>query len=158
MWVDRPGSALNTLSQKWADTLRGDKKRFEHTSGSLGFTQKKRVDTTTIDKLVVAHGLPFFIKIDVEGHELSVLRGMRRPVPYVSFEVNLPELRQEGLECLKVLEELAAAGQFNYSADCKRGLALEQWVDGQQFSEILDHCTESCIEVFWRMPPPTEGR
>lgn len=158
MWIDGPGSALNTLSQKWADTLRGDKKRFEHTSDILEFARKTSVDTTTIEHLAVTHGFPFFIKIDVEGHELSALRGMRRAVPYVSFEVNLPEFRQEGLQCLEVLGNLAAAGHFNYTVECGCGLVLEQWVDRQQFSEVLDHCTEKCIEVFWRTTPPTGGR
>jgi len=152
MWVDGPGSALNTLSQKWADTLRGDKKRFEHTSDVLEFAQKKSVETTTLEQLTVTHGLPFFVKIDVEGHELSTLRGMRRPVPYLSFEVNLPEFRQEGLQCLEVLENLTASGQFNYAADCRCGLVLDRWVARQQFSRVLDQCTDKCIEVFWRTP------
>ena len=76
MWIDAPGSAKNTLSRKWANTLKDDDKRFGHT---LGFEQSRQVETVTIEQLIIAHGSPFFIKIDVEGHELSVLRGMRRP-------------------------------------------------------------------------------
>jgi FkbM family methyltransferase len=150
MLVDGPGSALNTLSQKWANTLRRDKKRFEHTMDVLEFAQEMSVETTTLERLTVAHGLPFFVKIDVEGHELSVLRGMRCPVPYLSFEVNLPEFRQEGLQCLEVLESLAVAGEFNYVGGCKCGLALDRWVNKQRFSQVLDQCTEKCIEVLWR--------
>ena len=108
MWIDAPGSAKNTLSRKWADTLKDDDKRFGHT---LGFEQSRQVETVTIEQLIIAHGSPFFIKIDVEGHELSVLRGMRRPVPYLSFEVNLPEFRREGLECIQVLAELGPGRQ-----------------------------------------------
>jgi FkbM family methyltransferase len=153
MWVDGPGSALNTLSQKWAETLRGDKKRFEHTSDALEFAQKKSVETTTIEQLTVTYGLPFFVKIDVEGHELDTLRGMRRSVPYLSFEVNLPEFRHEGLRCLEVLDSLAPAGEFNFVVDCQHGLVLEQWIDGRQFSQVLEQCTERCVEVFWRTLP-----
>jgi hypothetical protein len=80
---------------------------------------------------------------------LRVLRGMRRRVPYLSFEVNLPEFKQEGLQCLGVLGD-SATGEFNYAADCKRGLVLERWVDRQQFSQVFDRCTERCIEVFCR--------
>jgi FkbM family methyltransferase len=152
MWIDRPGSALNTLSQKWADTLREDKMRFENKQGALKFGQKKTVSTTTLEELFVTHGLPFFVKIDVEGHELSTLRGMRRPVPYLSFEVNLPEFKQESLQCLEVLEDLTASGQFNYAADCRHGLVLDRWANRSQFSQVLDQCTERCIEVFWRTP------
>jgi FkbM family methyltransferase len=157
MWIDGPGSALNTLSQKWADTLRADKKRFEHTLDVLEFAQKKSVETTTLEQLSLRYGLPFFVKIDVEGHELNALRGLRHPVPYLSFEVNLPEFRQEGLRCVEVLGRLAVPGRFNYVSDCKSGLVLDQWADQQEFSEILDHCTERCIEVFWRTPAISES-
>ena len=61
------------------------------------------------------------------------------PVPYVSLKVNLPEFRQEGLRCLEVLGNLAA-GQFNFVADCRRGLVLERWINSQQFSKVLDRC------------------
>lgn len=152
MWIDGPGSALNTLSQKWADALKGNKKRFEHTSDPLEFAQKKTIETTTLEQLGVTHGSPFFVKIDVEGHELNALRGLRCPVPYLSFEVNLPEFREEGLRCVDVLGHLAMDGQFNYASDCKRGLAMDRWVDQQEFSKLLDRCGEKCIEVFWRTP------
>lgn len=149
MWIDTPGSAKNTLSQKWAETLRGDDRRFGH---SLGFEHWKEVETISMDQLIAAHGLPFFVKIDVEGYELSVLRGMQRPVPYLSFEVNLPEFRSEGLECVRVLGRLARDGEFNYTPDCRRGLVLKRWHRAEQFSVILDSCTDASIEVFWKTP------
>jgi FkbM family methyltransferase len=152
MWVDGPGSVLNTLSQKWADALKGNKKRFEHTADALEFAQKKTIGTTTLEQLGATHGSPFFVKIDVEGHELNALRGLRYPVPYLSFEVNLPEFREEGLRCIEVLGRLATDGQFNYASDCKYGLVLDSWVNQQEFSQLLDCCGEKCIEVFWRTP------
>ena len=147
MWIDAPGSAKNTLSRKWADTLKDDDKRFGHT---LGFEQSRQVETVTIEQLIIAHGSPFFIKIDVEGHELSVLRGMRRPVPYLSFEVNLPEFRREGLECIQVLAGLAPDGKFNYSADCRRGLVLDRWIEKEEISAVLDSSKDGSLEVFWK--------
>ena len=99
---------------------------------------------------MVAYGSPFFVKIDVEGHEPSVLRGLRRVVPYLSFEVNLPEFLPEGLECVELLGSVSAHGQFNYAVDCQRGLALEQWVDNQQFLQVLNGCNESSIELIWK--------
>jgi FkbM family methyltransferase len=147
--IDTPGSAKNTLSQKWAGTLRDEEKRFGH---RLGFQHWKKVETISMEQLCAAHGLPFFVKIDVEGHELSVLRGMQRPVPYLSFEVNLPEFRPEGLECVRVLERLAPDSEFNYTPDCRRGLALRRWSRADEFSAILDSCTDACVEVFWKYP------
>ncbi len=150
MWIDAPGSALNTLSTKWVDALRKDKARFSHTPDPLEFRGEKTVETTTLEQLISLYGLPFFIKIDVEGYELTVLRGLRHPVPYLSFEVNLPEFRDEGVECLAILQNLDPSGQTNYVVDCGRGLVLEHWAKAQELAAVIRKCAESCIEVLWR--------
>jgi FkbM family methyltransferase len=149
MWIDKPGSALNTLSNKWAEALRHDENRFGHRAN---FGQWKEVETISIEDLIAAYGVPFFVKIDVEGHELSVLRGMRQPVPYLSFEVNLPEFAREGLECVQVLGRLAPTGKFNYTSDCRRGLALDHWISGEEIAAVLASCADESIEIFWKTP------
>jgi len=146
LWIDEPGSAKNTLSPKWVQALRNDKNRFGH---QLRFGEAKQIETTTLDQLIEAYGAPFFIKIDVEGHELSVLRGLRCPVPYVSFEVNLPDFLEEGLRCVELLQRLAKNGRFNYTVDCERGVALDRWLEAASFSAVLADCTEKSIEVLW---------
>jgi FkbM family methyltransferase len=161
MLIDGPGSAVNTMNQKWAESLKKNKATFAYANYGLEFKQTKLVATTTIDELIALHGVPFFVKIDVEGHEVSALRGLHQPVPYLSFEVNLPEFRPEGLQCIRVLEELEHTGRFNYAADCARGLALREWVPADDFSAVLDRCSERSIEVFWKTTPasrPSEQR
>jgi FkbM family methyltransferase len=150
MLIDGPGSAVNTLSQKWADALKQNKAR--HTWGHCGldFVQSRTVETTTLEDLIATYGRPFFIKIDVEGYELNVIRGLRQPVPYLSFEVNLPEFCSEGLQCVALLSELAADGQFNYAIDCERGLVLDRWLNRSHFQQVLQQSKESCIEIFWK--------
>jgi hypothetical protein len=71
-------------------------------------------------------------------------------VPYLSFEVNLPEFRPEGLECVKLLGCLATDGKFNYAVDCRNGLVLREWLDASEFSRVLSECTDESIEVFWK--------
>src|SRR5436190_1142697 len=44
------------------------------------------VPMTTLDALIDRHGVPAFIKIDVEGFEEEVLMGLTRPVAALSFE------------------------------------------------------------------------
>lgn len=149
MWIDEPGSAKNTLSSRWVDALRSDEKRFGH---SLVFAQQHKVETVTLDQLFTAHGDPFFVKIDVEGYELKVLKGMRRPVPYLSFEVNLPEFRSNGFQCIELLDRLAANGEFNYVIDGDYALVLQQWLSARDFLRLFEQIPDQCIEVFWKTP------
>jgi FkbM family methyltransferase len=152
MWIDGPGSAVNTLSQKWVETLRANKDQFEHAHFGLEFGRRKDVETTTLEELILTHGMPLFVKIDVEGHEASVIRGLKHPVPFLSFEINLPEFRPEGLECVRLLDGLAADGEFNCAADLQGGMVLDKWLGAREFSSLLEQLTERYIEVFWRAP------
>jgi len=147
MWIDKPGSGMNTLSRKWAETLEVDEKRFgQH----FDFADRKEIETITLEDLMKSYGIPFFIKIDVEGYERRVLRGLRRPVPLLSFEVNLPEFRPEGVECVQQLGRLCPAGSFNYAVDCGKGMHLDGWLKESDFLRVFDACEEKSIEVFWK--------
>ena len=147
MWIETPGSAKNTLDPKWVEILRNDPGRFSH---CFDFSSEMEVETTTLETLMAVYGVPFFIKIDVEGHEPSVLRGMKRPVPYLSFEVNLPEFRAEGLQCLNILGEIAENGEFNCVVDCRHGLMFKKWMPLREFIPVFNQCSETCIEIFWK--------
>jgi FkbM family methyltransferase len=150
MWVHAPGSGLNSLSPKWVQTLGRDDSRFGR---KVEFAGRQQVETTTLESLINEFGVPHYIKIDVEGHEPGVLRGLRRPVPFLSFEVNLPEFLPEGIECVEILGRLSMGGRFNWSADCQGGVALAEWLPGAEFGSALRACRETSVEVFWTAPP-----
>lgn len=47
---------------------------------------EKSIHVSTLDHQIAIHGMPSYCKIDVEGWELEVLKGLSRPIKIISFE------------------------------------------------------------------------
>jgi Methyltransferase FkbM domain len=143
--VQEEGSALNTFSEKWKDALEAD--FFKDT---YIFTQKKvNVNTTTLDQLIVRYGLPSFAKIDVEGHEIQVFRGLSQPIPLIVFEANLPVFLTETYQIIDLLEEMDSQAQFRYSHYFEANML--EFVDAAAFKKILEKLGKCSIDIICRM-------
>ena len=89
-------------------------------SGAVGTEQ---VDTIAIDEYLSRHAIDDVnvVKIDVEGHELQVLEGMRATLaepanqaPEIFVEVNEKTLESAGTPVEAIFDELAATGYQAY--------------------------------------------
>lgn len=76
---------------------------------------------TTLDALAMRHGLPAFVKIDVEGFEAAVLRGLTRPPRALSFEFTTIQ-RDVAADCLALL---AALGYRAFNACLGESMRFE---------------------------------
>ena len=63
------------------------------------------VPVTTLDALIEQFGTPAFCKIDAEGYEPEILRGLSKPIRAVSLEFT-PPLIDKTVRCLDRLHEL----------------------------------------------------
>ncbi|MEM7045396.1 MAG: FkbM family methyltransferase, partial [Pseudomonadota bacterium] len=81
MHVDPTNPTVTTLSKAWIDQVtQGD--------GFDGVAWKPpvEIEATTLDRLIQAYGEPVFMKIDVEGFEAEVLKGLSQPIKALSLE------------------------------------------------------------------------
>jgi FkbM family methyltransferase len=121
--------ALGTLSQEWIDTAAGAE-RFKFQN----WEESHIVQVLTLDSLIITHGMPSFIKIDVEGFELSALKGLTRLPRCLSFEFN-SEALQLTRRCLDL--PMFRDCEYNFCIGQPDKLALARWVDSAELMACL---------------------
>lgn len=152
--VIEAGSAYNTLSTKWVESLgSGD----GSARPALTLSEQYPVQVVTLDSLIARFGTPHYIKIDVEGFELEVMKGLSRPVPYLSFELNLPDFRDEGIEIARMLTRIMPAVRFNYCSEpaaeafsSAQDLKSAQWMSADELCALLARTDLPYLEVYAR--------
>jgi hypothetical protein len=76
--------------------------------------------------------VPAFAKIDVEGFEESVLAGLSRPLPALSFEFTTIQ-RDVGLRCLDRLASLGPYG-FDVALGESQVLGFGRWISKDEMA------------------------
>jgi len=125
---------LSTFSKDWIDTL-GESDRFKE----YQWNDQESVQMTTLDNLIKEFGQPEFIKIDVEGFELEVLKGLSKPVNLISLEYAVPEYSENVINCIHRLVEISNGDIVcNYSIGESMTWALNEWLSPEDMIKEIE--------------------
>ena len=114
--INTSNPLISTFSDHW------DKGRFSDSK----WDEEINVDTTTLDQLINDYGHPKYIKIDVEGFELEVLKGSENTLDYMDY----------------VIAEISSTAIYENQTQADE---LIKFLESKSF-EIKDRCNLSRVE------------
>ena len=117
MSINTNSPTISTLSDQWKTG------RFK----SETWDSEIDVNVLTLDLLIHKYGKPRYMKIDVEGYELEVLKGLTQKIGIISFEFTSEYLNNAKL-CMQYLS-LLGYSRFNVKLGNDERFILQDWVD-----------------------------
>jgi len=147
---DKPGEeelmisdshTLSSMSKEWINSIKSSDMFFVSTQ-AFSWQKSAKVQVTTLNQLIKEYGKPAFCKIDVEGYEYKVLKGLLEPIRVISFEFT--PTQEFILSAINTIEHIASIGEvkFNYSFGESISLVLNEWVGPEEISNILLNLSE----------------
>jgi FkbM family methyltransferase len=132
LFISERTPTVTTLSQSWIEAVQE-----VPSFAAVQWEKTVTVKVTTLDDLIARYGKPVFCKIDVEGYELEVLRGLSHPLPALSFEY-IPAAKTMAVDCIERLQQLADY-EFNWSVSEQHRWQSAQWVDSNAMVAWVEH-------------------
>jgi FkbM family methyltransferase len=120
---------LSSFNKEWVD---GVNKTERFKPSNAVWEKKEKIAMRTLDGLIGEFGLPSYLKIDVEGYEKEVLRGLHQPVKVVSFEFTIPELANDAVECVHLLTKI---GEYEFLSIKEEGNS--KWIAANELEQEI---------------------
>jgi FkbM family methyltransferase len=130
MSVSTATPTVSSMSAQWIESVTGDR-----WFSGVRWDRSIEVDVVTLDEVIAEYGVPAFCKIDVEGFEAEVLRGLSQPLRALSFEY-LPQAHDRILSAVDLVERLGEY-VYNYSPLETMRLASDHWLDAPGLVRLL---------------------
>lgn len=125
MSISTAEPVLSTFSSQWKEG------RFKNTI----WDEKTDVLITTLDLLISKYGNPRYIKIDVEGYEFEVLKGLTRRLGIISIEFT-SEYINNTINCIGYLDFLGYT-KFNVCLGENEKFSLDTFINKDEMINIL---------------------
>lgn len=122
---------ISSMSDEWIGSVK-ESGRFR----DYQWNEELEVETTTLDAAIAQYGTPVFIKIDVEGYEDHVVKGLHIPVQALSLEFT-PEHMASTMVCLEHLSSLGEY-EFNYCKGESMRYHFHGFVRKDEVVELLE--------------------
>jgi FkbM family methyltransferase len=124
-------SAISSFSEDWINSVKQERyKEEEWKEGEL-------IEQITLDSIIDKYGDPSFIKIDVEGYELEVIKGLTREINQISFEYTVPEQLEKAVECINHMKKFCKSIVCNYSLGESMEFQLENWISDSDMINLI---------------------
>lgn len=123
-------SLISSFSKSHVDLMQED--RFK----GANWDKTIDIEMTTLDNLIAQFGVPDFCKIDVEGYEYDVLKGLSQPIKSISLEYIVPENLTVIQNCIKHLNSLGKI-QCNLSHGETMEFHLQTWKNGDEMEKYI---------------------
>jgi len=120
---------LSSMSKEFMQET--SKERFK----GVTWNSTQKIEIITLDELIETFGMPAFCKIDVEGFEVEVLKGLTKPINTLSIEF-VPELKHNTIECINLLKNIGNY-LFNYSEGETEVFSFSEWIGAEEMIEFL---------------------
>ena len=124
-------SAISSFSEDWIKSVK--KERYKEESWKEG----EMIEQITLDDLIEKYGNPAFIKIDVEGYELEVIKGLNKEINQLSFEYTIPEQLEKAIECINHIKKCSKNILCNYSIGESLKFQLDNWISESEMINLI---------------------
>lgn len=105
---------------------------------NVGIESTIEASIVTLDEMIVKYGKPLYIKIDVEGFEFEVLRGLSQPITHISLEYHLSK-KGDVAKTIACIDYLSNFGRLLINITPAENLvfACHDWMVKEEFLELF---------------------